>query len=143
MNSDTNFRSDRPNRKLEQIHEGMKVYDRQDNEIGTVESVFFGSVSPADADRGQGPAGVSEADEMRDNTPVLFDFAFSGAVSSAGDEDEARELIRSRLLREGYIEVDGAGLLAKDMYVLPDQVQTVSDDRIHLSVSRDDLITKR
>jgi hypothetical protein len=143
MNNDTSFRSDRPNPLLEQIHEGMKVYDRHDNEIGTVESVFFGSVSPEEADRGMGPASVSEADEMGEDTPVLFDFAFGGAVSSAGEMDEAYELVRSRLLREGYIEVDGAGLLAKDLYVLPDQVQTVSGERVQLSVTRDDLITKR
>lgn len=140
---ETDFGSSQPNKMLEHIHEGMKVYDRNDNEIGKVESVFFGSVSPEDADRGLGPASTSEADEPHTEAPLLFDFAFGGAVSPSGEDDHASEVIRARLIREGYVEVEGAGLFSGDHLVLPDQIQSVGDDRIHLSVAKDDLISKR
>jgi hypothetical protein len=138
------LRDDRSDPMLKRVHEGMKVYDRQDKEIGTVETVFIGSVTSDDAQMGRGPASINPADEemVAENRPLLFDFAFGGAVSPAGDEAEAREMIRGRLLREGYVEVDGAGLFAKDMFILPDQIQSVSEDSVHLSVSKDELITK-
>lgn len=137
------FRNEPHRSKLEHVHEGMKVYDSQDKEIGTVETVFLGSAAPEDTDRGMGPADVSPADEPITDEPLLFDFAFGGTVSPAGDEEHARELIRNRLLMEGYIEVDASGLFASDLFVLADQVESVSEDSVHLSVPRDDLIHRR
>jgi hypothetical protein len=109
-----------------------------------VESVFLGEVGPDRADLGQGPAlADTGAHGLPDDDPVFVDFAFGGAVSSAGaNQDERERLVRARLMREGFIRVEGAGLFASDRYILPDQVESLSGDKIRLRVRRDDLLKR-
>jgi hypothetical protein len=56
--------------------------------------------------------------------------------------DELPEELRSRLLRHGYIRIDGSGLFASDYYVISDQIASVSKDRLQLNVLRDQLIKR-
>ena len=49
------------------------------------------------------------------------------------------EPLRSRLVREGYIKVDGPNLLDTDRYVPSEYVRDVSEDRVRLSVPKDRL----
>ncbi len=44
--------------------------------------------------------------------------------------------MRTRLLREGFIQVEG-GLFAPDRYVTPDQIYDVAHDHIKLRVIRE------
>jgi len=44
--------------------------------------------------------------------------------------------MRSRLVREGYITVDGPNLLETDRYVPCEYLRAVSEDRVRLSVPR-------
>ena len=50
------------------------------------------------------------------------------------------EPLRSRLVRSGYLKLDGPRLLDADRYVPGDYVRDVSDDRVQLSVRRDELV---
>ncbi len=120
------------------IEEGMDVYDRGNHKIGTVERVFHGSMGSAaptsSIEEATGPiTGDDYEHPMSDTFMENFAEAFTGG-------DELPETLRGRLLREGFIHVNGAGLFADDLYVLPDQVAVISDDKVVLRTDRDELI---
>jgi hypothetical protein len=50
------------------------------------------------------------------------------------------ETLRERLLRQGFLRIDSTGLFAADRYVMPDQIADVSEGRITLRVTHDELI---
>jgi hypothetical protein len=54
--------------------------------------------------------------------------------------DQVPETLRERLLRQGFLRIDSTGLFAADRYVMPDQIADVSEGRITLRVTRDELI---
>lgn len=122
---------------LNLVHEGMDVYDREDKRVGTVEQLFFGSASTMDTDdyEAQTPTVDKELDYGRDS---IVD-----AIAEAFDPgDDIPEVLQNRLLQQGFIRIDGAGLFASDRYVVPDQIARVSDDKVYLKVSQDDLIKR-
>lgn len=121
---------------LEQIYEDMDVYDRAGDKIGEVEDVFLGAVDENAVAEGLGPATAYDP-----NPPESHSFVHDLAEVFTGD-DELPETLRSRLLRHGFIRIDGSGLFASDYYATPDQIASVSHDRIQLNVSRDELIKR-
>lgn len=127
------------NSPLLQVHEGMRVYDREDKEVGTVESVFMGATAESESDWGRGPAQASEGNLPEDDDNA--DRVAEALGWSTGTQSEEDRLLRARLMHEGFIRVD-AGLLSTDRYVLPDQIEAVSGDGVHLRVHRDELIKR-
>jgi hypothetical protein len=120
---------------LTQIYEGMTVYDRTDQKIGTVERVYFGAVSQEADTHGGGP--TTAAPPGAHESSLIEDFAT--AIFPA---DQVPEPLRQRLLRHGFIRIDSTGLFAADRYVMPDQIADVSEDRVTLRVTRDELIKR-
>jgi hypothetical protein len=120
---------------LTQIYEGMTVYDRTDQKIGTVERVHFGAVSQEADTHGGGPA-TAPSPGARESS-LIEDFA--QAIFPA---DEVPEPLRQRLLRHGFLRIDSTGLFAADRYVTPDQIADVSEDRVTLRVTRDELVKR-
>jgi hypothetical protein len=133
---------------LLKVHEGMRVVDRDDQDLGTVDRVYLGSVSEESQARGEGPADTSSADApgftdsaagvfgMVGQEPVVIDFAFGGGISpSETSETEIRDL----LLRHGFIRLNARGLFASDRYIMPDIIGSVSEDRVVLTLSKDEL----
>jgi hypothetical protein len=121
------------NRLLTQIYEGMTVYDRAGEKIGTVEHVYLGEGSNEVDQHGEGPAtapspGRGESSLLEDIATTIF------------PSDHVPESLRQRLLRQGFLRIDSTGLLAADRYVMPDQIADVSKDRVTLRVTRDELI---
>lgn len=121
---------------LQQIREEMRVYDREGEEIGQVEKVYLGSVSEDVDAYGAGPATAYDPDlpgegSLIDNIAEVFTA-----------DDKLPEVLRERLLRHGFIRIDSSGLFTGDRYVLPDQIATVSADRIYLNVAQDELIER-
>jgi hypothetical protein len=73
---------------------------------------------------------------MGDQEPIVIDFAFGGGVSpSETSETEVRDL----LLRHGFIRLNARGLFASDRYIMPDMINSVSEDRVKLTLSKDEL----
>ncbi|GAA1769285.1 hypothetical protein [Nonomuraea bangladeshensis] len=115
---------------ISQVHTGMKVVDRDGKEVGTVELVKMGDPQAATTDgqqidgqqTGRGPGFV----------PVLSD-VFSHA------EPDLPPVLAARLLRTGFVKVDGRGLFARDLYVAPEQVARIEDNVVHLSTDGDSL----
>lgn len=121
---------------LMQIHEGMEVYDRDKDRIGTVDEVYFGEASPRQQDIGKGPAEPSDNPDDRANTIV-------GAIARAFDPREVPDVVAARLIMSGYIRLDTAGLFTGDRYITPDQILSVENDRVYLGVTRSQLIKPR
>ncbi len=117
---------------MKQIHTGMTVYDQDDKKVGTVDYVQMSDESAQGREYGTGPATIEPSGEPQ--PPLLR------AVARVFDEDDLPDELRRRLLHNGFIRINAAGLLARDRYVMPDQIASVSGDRVKLNVSRDQLI---
>ena len=108
------------------VHEGMHVVDSSGEDIGRVEAVSMGdpeaSTTAGNEERGRGGALGAVAD-----------------VFGGEREPDVPEPLRSRLVREGYIKVDGPNLLESDRYVPSEYVRDVSEDRVQLSVPKERL----
>src|SRR5436190_22708066 len=99
------------------IREGMDVYDVNDKKVGKVENLYMGEASEETLERGEGPATARDPNKTGD---TLFE-----DLAEVFAPDNLPEVLRARLLREGFIRVDGAGLFAADRYVTPDQIASV------------------
>ncbi len=132
MSADMN--KDLGNDKLAQIQRGMKVYDRADKYLGKVEQVYLGGESAKTEEQGKGPAETSSPD-LAPPSNLMTDIA-RGAAPEGKMPDE----FRNRLLREGFIRVDAAGLVGSDRYILPEQIASVSGDHVQLAAARNELI---
>lgn len=120
---------------LNEVREDMRVCDNAGNEIGRVRQVYLGEVSGEINERGDGPATAVES-QWHNNT--LVDYVARGLAA----DEPLPEVLRNRMLREGYILIDSSGLFASDRYALPDQIEGVSDDCVRLRLSKDKLIER-
>jgi len=114
---------------LENVREGMKVFDSAHHEIGKVEWVKL-----VDEDEETGEPVEAGLDAEPDRHSLITD------IAEAFRGDDVPEEVRERLLHDGFIRIDAEGLFAADRYVLPDQIAGVSGDGITLTVSKDQLI---
>lgn len=117
---------------LRSVHEGMKVFDASHKEIGRVDWVQFGNDNPSTEDA---EARTTEGMEKREDS--LID-----NVVDAFCVDDLPEPVRQRLLMQGFIRIDAAGLFAADRYVLPEQIGSVSGDELMLTVDKDALMKR-
>ena len=122
---------------LTQIHKGMHVHDVRDQHIGSVAFVHFGAASEAQQELGVGPASPARADNPNMRQDTLID-----NIAEAFNPNEVPQELQDKLLVSGYIRMDTSGLFASDRFVTPDQIATVSGDKVQLSVSRDQLVKR-
>jgi hypothetical protein len=64
-------------------------------------------------------------------------------IAEAFVPNEIPQPLQEKLLLSGFIRLDTAGLFAADRYITPDQLSGVVDDKVQLSVTRDQLIKRR
>jgi hypothetical protein len=120
-----------------QIREGMGVYDVRDNHIGSVAFVHFGAASETQQELGTGPASPAPADNPNLRRDTLID-----NLAEAFDPNEVPAELQEKLLVSGYLRLDTAGLFASDRFITPEQIASVADDRVYLSVNRDQLVKR-
>lgn len=120
---------------LNEIHEGMTVYDANRDNIGEVEFVHFGAASATQRAHGTGPATITSAD-------TGYDRPFAGMIASIFNPGEIPDELAERLYRTGFVRIDSAGLFAADRYVTPDQISRVDQDGVYLNVDRDGLLRR-
>jgi hypothetical protein len=129
------FEHHTPSTVLTQIYEGMSVYDCEGDKVGTVKNVYFGTVSEEQDERGLGAATASPPGQQE--TSLLEDFAKTLAAP-----EPVPEPLRQRLLRHGFIRINTSGILAADRYAMPDQIESVSDNRVTLRVGYEELMKR-
>jgi hypothetical protein len=134
-----NFRGSPSGREsvLSLVHEGMEVYDATNDNIGSVDFVHFGAASEAQQELGTGPATPGRADDPQMREDTIID-----NLAEAFRPNDIPEQLKERLLLSGYIVLDAAGLFAKDRLITPDQISGVLDDKVQLSVTRDQLLKR-
>jgi hypothetical protein len=115
-----------------EIRRGMKVFDRTRKQIGRIDDFRFSEnedwpdVEPSDLDASDRRRGTSGVDKLSEVFGV----------------ERLPQEFRERLLREGYIRVDTAGLFSADRYILPEQIASATKDAVTLNVSEDELIRR-
>jgi hypothetical protein len=109
---------------IAEVRAGMSVLDRNGENVGTVETVKLGD-----------PQAVTDKGQMAYGN-LLHDLksAFGGGEPPVPDE------LAARLLRIGFVKVDGKGFLDRDLYVAADQVDGVTAGVVHLTATRDELM---
>ncbi len=111
---------------IEFVRKGMQVIDATGQDIGKVEFVKMGDAE----------ATTVGADQTRDGG-FIQDVAEVFGFDSDPDVPPA---FRARLLRTGFLKIDGGGLTDSDLYVAADDIASVSSDTVRLARSRDQLI---
>ncbi|NDJ77092.1 MAG: DUF2171 domain-containing protein [Chloroflexi bacterium] len=106
--------------RLHNIRPGMEVYDADDNKIGTVKYV-----KPPEGD-------IIDADRLNEE-------ALKTMVAMLNASAHIPAAVRARLRQDGFVRLN-AGRLRTDRFVTVDQIEAVSDDRVHLNVTRDFLL---
>jgi len=120
---------------LRSIHKGMEVLDNANNRIGTVKDVYFGADSDEMMRHGAGAATAPDP-SLRESS--LVEDVARGLLGVPGED--LPEEMRQRLLNEGYIQIDTAGILRSDRFILPGQIVRVRDEYVHLNVALDELL---
>lgn len=113
---------------LARVREGMQVIDARGAVVGTVKEVKMGDAQAA-THYGQRSA---------------TDGSFLAEVKSlfVGGEPDVPGELATRLLRLGYIKIDGPGMLGPDRYAAADRVTAVDDQAVHLSVAEEQTVRK-
>ncbi len=111
---------------IEQVREGMPVVDWKGRRLGTVEYVQMGDPQ----------AITTEGNELAE--PGLI-----GRLGMAlvGDEREpdVPEPFRSKLLRRGFLKIDGPGLFDHDRYASSEQIAAITGDTVVLAADKQQL----
>lgn len=109
---------------ISQVREGMRVLDASGEELGTVDIVKMG-------DPGAATVGADEP----------ADPGFIASLFVDQHEPDLPEALRDRLLRFGYIKIDGKGWIDTDRYVTGDLIGRIDSDAVTLTVNKDRLLT--
>lgn len=111
---------------IEMVRDGMKVVDSEGKNVGTVEFVKMGDPGAA----------TEQGNEPRD-TGLLGNIA---EAIGAEPEPDVPDAMRARLLRSGYLKVDGGFFFGTDRYVSPEQIANVQGDTVYLRAMKDQLV---
>ena len=129
---------------LNEVKEGMTVYDAESEEIGEVDLVYLGTEAAGET---AGPSGETVTGRQSVTAPNLEPVAdeetWLDDVAEAFDlGPHLPEVLVERLKRHGFVRLEG-GLFGGHRYIIPDQIASVSADGLHLNVHEDELIEER
>lgn len=109
---------------IARVCEGMRVLDASGDELGRVDIVKMG-------DPGAATVGADEP----------ADPGFIASLFVGRHEPDLPPELRDRLLRFGYLKVDGKGWIDTDRYITGDLIARVEADTVMLSVDKDLLLS--
>jgi hypothetical protein len=120
----------------QRIGEGMPVYDRDGELVGTVKTVYLGGASDEAIERALHP-------EQAPPTPA------GEKVSTAFDDDGVPPEMRARFMKQGYVLVEGPDITGLRGYLGPEHIegmftQELEDgtinDAVRLRLTRGELL---
>jgi hypothetical protein len=119
---------------LAQVREEMRVYDRDNKEIGHVDGLFLGVAADQHERPGVIPETGAGAEPLVDEELMnVFGEVFAG-------DSRLPEVVRRRLHYNGFIAIH-RGLLRGHRYALREHIGAVSGDAVHLNLPEDELIS--
>ena len=107
--------------RTQEVQQGMVVYDDGGRKVGYVAYVF-----PGESDLDLNVMGLRD---LKERMQRLMDSSTDFPLA-----------VYSRFYRSGFMRVK-RGMLQGNAYFIPDQIQLVVGERVHLRVSLDDLLT--
>jgi hypothetical protein len=110
---------------LMNVRDGMAVYDRDDDRIGTVREVYLGS-----------EPGPTTNPVPRPPHSLIDDLVQALAPPAIP------EVLWERLLGEGFVRIDTSGPFAADRFAFASQIREVSEAGVRLDAGRDDLLRR-
>jgi len=116
------------------VREGMRVYDRNDKEIGKVSGLFMGAA----ADQYEGSGVIPET--AAGSEPVAGDTSGLDFPELLDPNGRLPAVLRNRLRYNGFVRID-SGLFRSDRYALREHVAAVAGDQVRLGVAAEELIT--
>ena len=121
---------------LNQVREGMTVYDSERNNLGSVDAVYFGAASDEELAEGAIPATAPTHDKPSVNNTFV-----AGWAEIFDPRDEIPDELAERLRYSGYVRIDG-GWFGADRYVTPDQISSVSSEGVYLNTKSNRVISQ-
>ncbi len=116
------------------VKEGMAVYDSNGHKVGSVRQVFMGA--PSDE-----AASFARVDpDTIDPEMYAEESVFEDGLEALRVNMDIPDTVRKRLLHHGYVRIDSSGLFRTDRFAFTEQVASVSDDGVRLSVEGDSLV---
>ncbi len=114
---------------LQLVREGMDVYDRSGDKVGTVSDVQLGVSSDQIEAGGAGSSPSGRRDgSLVDTIADVF-----------APDDDVPEVVRNRLRQHGFIRI-GGGVFGSDRYAMGDQIASIRGDDVLLAIDGDELI---
>lgn len=113
---------------LEHVREGMTVYDRSNERVGTVNYVKIGDEDP----------NTPQTEAARPARDMSVN-PLEQAIADVFDPAELPAEVRAHLLLEGFIRVETGILFGRDRFVPAHQVVRVEGDNVYLNVNADEL----
>jgi hypothetical protein len=118
---------------LAQVQDGMRVYDRDDKEVGKVDGLFMGAAADQRERSGVIPASTAGAERLVDEElETVFGELFTG-------DSRLPEVVRRRLHYNGFLAIKG-GLLRGTRYALREHIGSVTGDAVRLTIPAAELI---
>lgn len=108
---------DLPDRLPQRVSEGMTVYDREGEVVGTVQVVYFGGASEKAVKRELHSKEASDAEGSNSD------------ASTFAANDVPEELV-ARLMNQGYVLVSGPDLTGAKRFLMPEQIEGVFSEEI-------------
>ena len=108
----------------QRIGEGMPVYDRDGEAVGTVKTVYLGGASDEAIERALNP-------EQAPPTPA------GETVSTAFESDDIPREMRARFMKQGYLVVEGPDITGTQGYLGPEQIEGVFTQELEDGTIRD------
>jgi hypothetical protein len=108
----------------QRIGEGMPVYDRDGEAVGTVKTVYLGGASDEAIERALNP-------EQALPTPA------GETVSTAFESDDIPREMRARFMKQGYLVVEGLDITGTRGYLGPEQIEGVFTEELEGGTIRD------
>ena len=108
----------------QRIGEGMPVYDRDGEAVGTVKTVYLGGASDEAIERALNP-------EQAPPTPA------GETVSTAFEADDIPREMRARFMKQGYLVVEGPDITGTRGYLGPEQIEGVFTEELEGGTIRD------
>ena len=108
----------------QRIGEGMPVYDRDGEAVGTVKTVYLGGASDEAIERALNP-------EQAPPTPA------GETVSTAFEADDIPRELRARFMKHGYLVVEGPDITGTRGYLGPEQIEGLFTQELEGGTIRD------
>ena len=105
--------------RLSTIIEGMEIYDKNNKQVGTIETIRLG--------KGSSKTSATDVETIEE------------ALKRVIGDAELPETLNSQLYEQGFLYIE-CGFLRDNAIVFPQQIEDIINDALHLNVDENELL---